>query len=85
MSNTRREFIQSSAALAVGVMSGATTSMAAEPVAGFLVRQSIVAPADLQVPKIKFGSVEISRMVLGHNQFCGFSHFSTNLSKDMTT
>ena len=24
-------------------------------------------------------------MVLGHNQFCGFSHFSTNLSKDMTT
>ena len=32
MSNTRREFIQSSAALAVGMMSGATT-MAAEQTA----------------------------------------------------
>ncbi len=85
MSNTRREFIQSSAALAVGVMSGAATAMAAEQASGSQAKQSIVAPAEIQVPKIKFGNVEISRMVLGHNQFCGFSHFNSNFSKDMTT
>ena len=69
MSNTRREFIQSSAALAVGVMSGAASAMASEPAAGSQVKQSVVTPAEIQVPKIKFGNVEISRMVLGHNQF----------------
>lgn len=84
MSNTRREFIQTSAALAVGMMSGAAT-LTAEQAAGSKGKESAVAPAEIQVPKIKFGNVEISRMVLGHNQFCGFSHFSTNLSKDMTT
>jgi hypothetical protein len=66
-------------------MSGAATAMAAEQASGSQGTQSVVAPAEIQIPKIKFGNVEISRMVLGHNQFCGFSHFSTNLSKDMTT
>ena len=85
MSNTRREFIQSSAALVVGMMGGVATTLAAEPTANSQGKQSVVAHSEIQVPKIKFGNVEISRMVLGHNQFCGFSHFSTNLSKDMTT
>jgi hypothetical protein len=97
MSNTRREFLQSSAALAMGVMGGAATALAAETTSGSRA-QSVLSEAQgtrnagasgpnaaIQVPKMKFGNVEISRMVLGHNQFCGFSHFSTNLSKDMTT
>jgi hypothetical protein len=33
MSNTRREFLQSTAALAVGMMGGTTAALAAEPVA----------------------------------------------------
>jgi hypothetical protein len=82
MSNTRREFLQSSAALALGMVGGAATSLAAETPT---LPTPTAAPSELQVPKIKFGNVEISRMVLGHNQFCGFSHFSANLSKDMTT
>jgi len=94
MSNTRREFLQSSAALAVGMMGGAATALAAEPVVGSQAQnpsagaqgmQSAGAPAEIQIPKIKFGSVEISRMVLGHNQFCGFAHFNKNFSKAMTT
>jgi hypothetical protein len=31
-----------------------------------------------RVPKMKFGKVEISRMVLGCNQFNGFSHFNSS-------
>jgi hypothetical protein len=34
----------------------------------------------VQVPKIKFGGVEISRMVLGVNPFYGFAHYNNNFS-----
>jgi len=37
----------------------------------------------VQVPKIKFGGVEISRMVLGVNPFYGYSHFNNNFSTTM--
>jgi hypothetical protein len=39
--------------------------------------------AHVQVPKIKFGKVEISRMVLGVNPMYGFSHYNENYSSTM--
>jgi hypothetical protein len=37
----------------------------------------------VQVPKMKFGGVEVSRMVLGVNPFYGYSHFNNNFSTTM--
>ena len=71
MSNTRRGFLQSGAALAAG-LTGAGASLRA---------QQEAPPANaVQVPKIKFGGVEISRMVLGVNPFYGFAHYNNNFS-----
>jgi hypothetical protein len=36
--------------------------------------------AEVQVPKMKFGSVEMSRLVCGENQFYGYAHFNQILS-----
>jgi hypothetical protein len=38
----------------------------------------ITPAAPLQVPKIRFGNVEISRLVLGVNPFYGFAHYNNN-------
>ena len=85
MSNTRRKFLQSSAALAVGMMSGAANKLAAGSQApGTQSAGPSDANAQIQIPKMKFGNVEISRLVLGHNPFCGFSHFNKTLNKAMT-
>ena len=64
MPKNRREFLQSGAMLALGAMSGAARG------------QTPVDAPSCQVPKMKFGSVEIGRLVLGSNQFNGFSHFN---------
>jgi hypothetical protein len=40
------------------------------------------APA-ASLPKVRFGGVEISRMVMGSNQFYGFSHFNPLLDRLM--
>ena len=93
MSNTRREFLQSSAALAVGIMGGAATALAAEPQAQTTPTgaqggsaQSAESPASraqLQIPKMKFGNAEISRLVLGVNPLYGFAHYNNNFSRAM--
>jgi len=36
--------------------------------------------SEVQVPKIKFGNVEISRMVIGYNPFHGMSHYTPTLN-----
>ena len=84
MSNTRREFLQSSAALAVGIMGGAATNLAAETQsqtqpAGM---QGAV-PSEVQVPKMKFGNAEIGRLVLGVNPLYGWAHYNSNFSNAM--
>src|SRR5690348_4538727 len=71
MSNTRRSFLQSGAALAAGLAGPATPAGAQQ------------APAAVQVPKIKFFNTEISRIVLGVNPFYGFAHFNGNFSRSM--
>ncbi len=80
MSNTRREFLQSSAALAVGLMGGTANGMGAEP--GGVAAQ-VGTAASIQIPKMKFGSAEISRLVLGVNPMYGFAHYNNNFSKAM--
>ncbi|RPI13900.1 MAG: hypothetical protein EHM65_04935, partial [Acidobacteriales bacterium] len=59
MPRTRRNFLQSTAALTAG-----------------LARAQAQAPAGVQVPKVKFGKAEISRIVLGLNPLYGTSHFN---------
>jgi hypothetical protein len=88
MSNTRREFLQSSVVLAMGVMGGPAAARAAEPARE---PQNTPAPsagpsgeaAEIQVPKMKFGGVEISRLVLGCNPFNGGAHFNHSYSSMM--
>jgi len=68
----------------VGVISGAATRMAAETQQPPQV--PAVPPASsaaIQVPKMKFGSVEISRMVLGVNPLYGFAHYNNNYARAM--
>ena len=61
--NSRRAFLKSSAGLAA--------ALAARPLAG-----SAQESAAATFPKVRFGKHEISRLVVGCNQFYGFSHFN---------
>jgi hypothetical protein len=92
---TRRKFLQS-AAIATGLTGAASTVTPAGAAQGARQGQgrgqtteqgsAEAAPkpaSELQVPKMKFGNVEISRLVLGCNQFLGFSHFNNLLGAIM--
>jgi hypothetical protein len=70
MPGTRRNFLQS-AVLGAGLAQAASAEGAPQ------------APADVQVPKMRFGKAEISRLVLGVNPFYGFSHYNNTLSTVM--
>ncbi len=78
MSDTRRNFLYSAATagLAGPVLAGQAPGQAAsQPPA------SKPFPAsEIQVPKMKFGKVEIGRLVCGVNTFYGFAHFNQSLS-----
>ena len=39
--------------------------------------------SEVQVPKMRFGNAEISRLIVGCNPFYGFSHFNNTLSQVM--
>ena len=72
MPDTRRTFLQSTAALAAGLKGAAT--LGAQP----------PRPAsEFQVPKMNFGSHEISRLICGCNPFYGFAHFNQTLGTVM--
>src|ERR1039458_1814582 len=84
MANTRRTFLQS-AALAAGLSGAASSaqSRAAGLGPGQLPGQPpsqdagpLKSASELEVPKVKFGNVEISRLVLGCNPFYGYAHFN---------
>ncbi len=92
MSNSRREFLQTGAALAAGLI-GAPQLLHSEPQASLSqadanasqslpARQPGVAGPVL-VPRMKFGNVEISRMVIGVNPMYGFAHYNMNFSRTM--
>jgi hypothetical protein len=79
MAKTRREFLQTSAALAVSGLSGAQAALGAQTPD----QTGPLPPAAVQAPKMKFGGAEISRMVLGVNPLYGFSHFNSDYSSAM--
>jgi hypothetical protein len=93
MPDTRRNFLQS-AAIAAGI-GGATGLAAQAPQSGAQgagagrggrAQQPSGPPkpaSEVQVPKMKFGNAEISRLVCGCNTFYGFSHFNSALDEVM--
>lgn len=88
MSNSRREFLQTGAALAAGLIGAPQLlhSEAATPhgQAGSQPSQSSTAqPQPVQVPRMKFGNAEISRMVIGVNPMYGFAHYNMNFARSM--
>ncbi len=74
--HTRRTFLQS-AALAVGA-AGAPRAAAQTPPTAAAIPVSRV-----QVPKVRFGGADVSRLIVGCNPFYGFSHFNNTLSAVM--
>jgi hypothetical protein len=88
MSNTRREFLQSSAVAAAGLIGGSNllgaetdTQQGAAPLS-----QTGTPPVQgqpPQIPTMKFGGVGISRLILGVNPLYGFAHYNSNFSKAM--
>ena len=91
MSNTRREFLQTGAVLAAGLMGGpqllqseaAGKQGQGDAPASRDSSGQQVAGAPVQVPRMKFGNVEISRMVIGVNPLYGFAHYNNNFSRTM--
>lgn len=81
---TRRGFLQSSA-VAAAALTGARSLQATGLGGGqsSSTAASAVPAAELQVPKMKFFDVEISRLVLGVNPLCGYSHYNKNYSATM--
>jgi hypothetical protein len=67
--SSRRAFLKSSSRLAAGLAAGAVVR-AQEPVA-------------VSLFKVRFGDNEISRLVIGCNQFYGYSHFNRLLDELM--
>jgi hypothetical protein len=96
MAQTRRRFLQS-AALAIGA--AGTPLVAGQqppsrpPAPGApppdrraqAARPStpLIPASSLQVPKVRFGPAQISRLVVGCNPFYGFAHFNDLLSRVM--
>lgn len=67
---TRREFLKETAVIGAAVAAmRATGSAAAENAVG-------------KMPKIKIGSLEVSRLILGSNPFFGFSHGNPQATGD---
>src|SRR5208283_4100105 len=68
--NSRRSFLKTSAGLAA--------SLAVSPLA-----KGVTEPA-ATLPKVKFGDMEISRLIIGQNTFFGGAHFNQVLSACMS-
>ena len=89
MPKTRREFLRSGAGLTMGVMGMAVAARSSErpkgepsqplPAGQEAATPAVATPAagaNVQVPKMKFGGVEIGRLVLGCTPINGTSHFN---------
>jgi hypothetical protein len=84
MSNSRRSFLQSGAALAAG-LTGTASAIAAQPDMQALGQSAAAgkATSEIEVPQMKFFHTTISRLVLGVNPFYGFAHYNGILAKTM--
>ncbi len=85
MPHTRRNFFETAAKLGAG-LAGASSVLAGQgqnmppgaPQVPAQLSGPITPAAQLQVPRMAFGNVEISRLVLGVNPFYGFAHYNNN-------
>ena len=93
MSNSRRDFLQAGATLAAGLI-GAPQLLHSETATsharlglGEIQYSSTEQPGSganpVQVPRMKFGDVKISRMVMGVNPLYGFAHYNASYSRSM--
>jgi hypothetical protein len=81
MSHTRRGFLQSATALAAGATAAAGSAAQTPGGRGGQAPAAPASPAaEVQVPKMKFGGVEIGRLILGCNPFLGEGHFNPTLA-----
>jgi hypothetical protein len=90
MPATRRTFLHSAAIAAAGLAGTATgageQTAGAPPAQGGRAQQPAAPPkpvSEIHVPTMKFGKVEISRLVCGCNCFYGFAHFNQTLGTVM--
>jgi hypothetical protein len=84
MSDTRRTFLNSIGAIAAGLSGTAALSAQTPPQKGDQKPAAPLKPAaQVQVPRMKFGNAEISRLVCGCNQFYGYAHFNQILGTVM--
>ena len=91
MSSTRRAFLQS-ATLAAGLAGtgslsaqgqGQTPGRPPGGTGGQVSPAASVPDSEIRVPKVKFGKLEISRLILGTNPFYGFAHYNQTLGRVM--
>jgi hypothetical protein len=80
---TRRSFLQSSAVVAAALSSGQESHASRRAIEPLTPVTTPKPASEIQVPKMKFFHTEISRMVLGVNPFCGYSHYNNNYSGAM--
>jgi hypothetical protein len=74
MPTTRRNFLESTAALAAGLAGAASVPN---------VLGQAAAPAGGPMPMVKFGKVQISRLIVGANPLLGFGHYNNILGTVM--
>ena len=80
MAQTRRAFLQT-AAMAIGAAGAVEAGNGDRPHLPDAPRERDLSP--IQVPKMRFGNAEVSRLIVGCNPFYGFSHFNNTLSQVM--
>ena len=87
MLKNRREFLRSAAVVAAGVgaAAAAQTQRPQGPPSGEQAQPT--APprpaSEIQVPKMRFGNADISRLIVGCNPFYGFAHYNNILGTVM--
>jgi hypothetical protein len=75
MSDTRRRFLQA-AAIGAGTTAAVAAQNQTPPPAGAPMANKPFPPSNIQVPRMKFGKVEIGRLISGCNSFYGYAHFN---------
>src|SRR5512139_522069 len=81
MSKTRRQFLHTSAGVAAGLASGAPSLMA-QPQGNRNPLDSI-SDSQIEIPRVRFGKVSVSRLILGVNPFYGFGHGTSMFNRLM--
>jgi hypothetical protein len=66
-SGSRRQFFQHAAGITAAVSAASSTSVASA---------AQQAPAAPPIPRVKFGKIDITRLIIGSNPLYGYSHFN---------